>query len=190
MAGNGELIFFLLQSCKSFERKNRVIKDRIYIIILLIAMVCILSAKEKIYADMYRYVDNTGTVVYTDDLSVVPESQRKSALVFEDGKTKSDVDSEGQNEKDKKERLPKKEGDEANFGKELQKRKAFLDKELEKLQAEKARLEKERLTLKSEKQRQEYQEKAQKYNQKIKKYNQKKRQLNKKIEQFNQRLAD
>ena len=86
-------------------------------------------------AEMFKYVDKDGNVLYTDDLSVVPEKQRPGVEVFESTLDQAVSTSEDKESEQEQTATTEKESSEELITR-LEKQREALDQEAKALQAE------------------------------------------------------
>ncbi|MBL7178926.1 MAG: DUF4124 domain-containing protein [Desulfobacterales bacterium] len=116
---------------------------------ILLLILILFSA--PVSAEFYKYVDKDGNVLYTDDLSQVPEEQRAGLRVFDESQSGT-YSTTGDVEKQEKQMLPgegetsrqKEAGDFEETRQRLEKQKEALDKESEALEKEREALVKEK----------------------------------------------
>lgn len=146
-------------------------------------------------ADVYKYTDKSGDVVFTDDLSKVPKNQRESALVIEEGEKDAETEEKSIEPVKEEKETGQKPGSKSVSEKkqarqQLVKQKADLKTESERLKAQRKELEKMKQSIQTREDRKEFKEKLKEYNRRIEAHNEKQQRLHEKIEEFNQSLAD
>lgn len=156
-------------------------------------------------ADVYKYIDNSGAVVFTDDISKVPVEQRESAFVdkaieSEDGtssppeKVKAEEPinwreiAEGiESDKEKDALATPEDGSQGQntLRKSLEQMQIDLKAESEALTARRNELTGKKRAVNTEEGREEYNEKVKALNSRIEAYKQKEKQLMQKIKAYN-----
>ncbi|MCK5542950.1 MAG: DUF4124 domain-containing protein [Desulfobacterales bacterium] len=142
------------------------------------------------YATVYKYVDDNGVTVYTDDFSQVPNKNRKIAEEFDEIKTTSDSEKTFNKDQEK----PKKEIDynKLNFNKfkeALVKKREALDNEILILNREKEELLKLEKTVRTKQGKIKYKQRATELNEKVEAFNQRQRDFSKQLEEYNNRFT-
>ena len=134
--------------------------------------------------EFYRYVDKSGHVKYTDDLSQVPEEQRPKAKAY--------IESKGiQEEKTDDSVIVEEEPVQSSrqqfdlVKSRLDKEKLELEKEYEGMMKEQKALSEEKKTAKTRIQIQKHNKKALKFNETVAAYEKKKKALDDEIRKFN-----
>lgn len=140
-------------------------------------------------ADLYKYIDQTGTIVYTDDLAQVPLSQRENSL-----KIKEEIVPQNETPVPSAEGSPSAAGKPVNSnmseeGAALQKEQTLLENEYRELSALNDQLEQEKALAKTRQEVSEFNIKADELNLKIEDYKKRQEAFIKKVNEYNQQLA-
>ena len=137
--------------------------------IIFIYMILFTIITDVVFAEYYKYIDESGRIKYTDDISKIPDSYREQAQTFKEYKsntTKHDV-------KKEKEQIPESvsgKDAESQNDKQLKVRKQMqteLDKEYESLIAIEKKLMEEKAHLKTREDFKAYNEKIKNLNTQI-----------------------
>ena len=134
--------------------------------------------------DIYKYIDENGTVIYTDDLSRVPDAKRKSVA-----KIPGSRESSGETEKDV--RIQKDESllsEKERIRNELEKTDKELQKEYTKLKEMKDRLAEKKKSLETKDEKRAYYKEVQKLNEKISDYKKRYSVFEEKVSRFNKSI--
>lgn len=156
-------------------------------------VVMLVFAPQAIKADFYRYTDNKGNIVFTDDLSSVPDDQRQMVEKYHEAPPSLNVEKLT----DKSKPGPDFKNDQTNIlsreemslkKKELEKKQSELEKEYEALMEEKKRLEKQKDEAKGRKEIKEYNKQVLIFSDRLNQYNEKRTTLEKDVNEYNSAL--
>lgn len=160
---------------------------------LLTFMVIFVLTPHATKADFYKYIDKSGNIVFTDDLSAIPEDQRQKAEKYREAPPSIKV--QESNEKSKPELNSKKDQgtplttEEMSLKKkELEKKQSELEKEYEILMQEKARLEKQKNEAIGRNKIKAYNEQILRFSERLNKYNEERTTLEKDVNEYNSTL--
>jgi predicted RNase H-like nuclease (RuvC/YqgF family) len=136
-------------------------------------------------AEFYRYVDEHGNVLFTDDLSKVPPEQRGTVQSYEatESPPLSTV------KQDKEEEMTKSLTDNDMQRQKLLDQQNVLNKEYEDLMAERSRLDAEKDKAITQVEIKAYNKRIIDFNTRIKAYEEKREALNREVKTFNDRLG-
>jgi hypothetical protein len=147
-------------------------------------------------AEYYRYIDKDGHVHYTDDLTAVPENQRTDINEYNEIQS-NEVDRQKDEDKVKspdtlieEKQAGTKDGtyDFSEMKKELDSKKAALNKEYETLMDEKKQLQEEKNKLRNRTAAKNYNKSVLEFNEKIEDYQKRKKEFDAEVESYNNQV--
>jgi hypothetical protein len=161
-------------------------------LIAFVLALCMLVSVPVVSADVYKYVDQDGTIIYTDDITQVPASQRETSLeIKEPEKTDSaTVASDTDAATPKVQPALKGSAGMSKSQKELELQQEQLTREHEALKLEVTELENEKKAASTRKEISEYNLKTEALNIRIKAYQEKQAEFIEKVNAYNQSVAD
>lgn len=149
----------------------------------------LMVAMQPAQADFYRYVDEHGNVLYTDDLSKVPADQRDKAQAYEESESPAATTGEASDQdKDQKDSSA---GDASVLAQErerIEAREKALNDEYKRLMKERSELDKEKQNALTPAQIKAYNQKIVDFNTRIQAYEEKRSLYTDQLESFNERL--
>jgi DNA repair exonuclease SbcCD ATPase subunit len=154
-----------------------------------VGLIIILVFASTASAEFYRYVDQHGNVIYTDDLSKVPEDQRDKVRQYENSpepvipKTKEETDASQakvQTDRDELEDLRQ----------QLQTREKTLNKEYKELMKIRKELNEERSKAVTKAQRESYNQRIVEFNTRIQDYEKQRDALAVEVDAFNKKAEE
>jgi chromosome segregation ATPase len=145
----------------------------------------ILALSHPALAEFYKYIDENGNILFTDDLSKVPEDQRQNLKSYEEvppdpdsGFRKVDADRE-------------KSVEELNRSRDdIAERKAQLDNEYQEMLRERADLEIQKKNAITDEQIKAYNQKVTAFNEKMRQFEEKRKALEAEIEKFRKKQSE
>lgn len=163
----------------------------------LLVLVTALIMAGHAYAEFYKYIDESGNILYTDDLSKVPLDQRKDVRQYKESgpvekaaeQDAGDVSPEtGEAAKPQASVSKEKARELTRQAKDLNARRETLDTEYNALIEERKKLEAEKDPAMSSEQIREYQKKIQQYNTRTKTYEEKREKLIEDVDAYNKSI--
>ncbi len=148
-------------------------------LVLLIMIISSLPAS----GEYYRYVDNKGNLIYTDDLGKIPKNQMSNVKEYNEYKSYADNDIQ-QKESQPANQETDTENDTINRKLSFVAKRQELDKEYLSIMKEREQLEKERKSM-AGKSKKEIKKKTEELNEKIENYQKKLKEFNEKFASFN-----
>ena len=147
-------------------------------------------------AEYYRYIDKDGNVHYTDDLTAVPESQRTDINEYNEIRSNAVEQQKDENKVKPPETLIEEKQGETKDGtydfsemkKQLDLKKAALNKEYKALMDEKNQFEKEKNKLRNRTAARHYNKAVSEYNDKIEDYKKRKKEFDAEVENYNNQV--
>ena len=136
------------------------------------------------YAELYKYVDENGVVSYTDNLSKVSVSSKKSVEVIDEILAEEAEQEEG------KEDAQVKESGQAKTIQELNLIKTDLDQEYNSCTIEQDKLVQEKEKIKTNEEKIEFNKKVQELNQRIEAYTEKNKAYQKLVDEYNYSISN
>lgn len=157
-------------------------------LLAILAMLVLTPIKAK--ADFYKYIDENGNTIFTDDLSKVPENQRDKVKKYQEPpqlpQSKKSVIKKTQKLNPENSQNISATSDEMNTKKEeLEKRQTQLEKEYEALMEEKVALEHQKAESKGRNEIKIYNEQVRLFSDKLNKYNKKRITLETEVSEYN-----
>lgn len=139
-------------------------------------------------ADFYRYVDEHGNVLFTDDLSKVPPELRGTVQSYEAAESAPLPTLKKDKDKDTEDQVDKTITDTDMQRQKLLDQQNVLNKEYEDLMAERSRLDAEKVKAVTQAEIKEYNKRIIDFNTRIKAYEEKRDALTREVKAFNDRL--
>lgn len=167
------------------ERKQEMFKTTL---LAILAMFVLTPIEAK--ADFYKYIDENGNIIFTDNLSKIPKNQRNKVEKYHEpppiSQSKESVIDNAQ-KLDSKDNTEKSATDEAMKVKReaLEKRQTQLEQEYEVLMKEKTALEHQKDEAKGRDEIKKYNEHVRLFSDKLNKYNEKRMSLETEITEYN-----
>jgi chromosome segregation ATPase len=158
------------------------------ILLAILAMLVLTQIEAK--ADFYKYTDENGSTIFTDDLSKIPENQRNKIKKYQEPlslpKTEKSVIKKPQKSTPENSKKVSATIEEINAKKEeLEKRQIHLEQEYETLMKEKAALEHQQAEAKGRNKIKVYNEQVRVFSDKLNKYNKKRITLEAEVSEYN-----
>ena len=138
------------------------------------------------WAEFYRYVDEHGNVIFTDDLGKVPVQQRSQIQIYEGSRTAPQPEAA---ETEKVIDNQEKSDSDIQEGQRLKEQQTGLNQEYDALMAERAKLNEQKDQVVTPDQKAEYNKKIVDFNTRIQAYEEKRDALAREIEAFNNRVS-
>jgi chromosome segregation ATPase len=157
-------------------------------LLAILAMFVLTSIEAK--ADFYKYIDENGNIIFTDNLSKIPKNQRNKMEKYHEpppiSRSKEAAVDNAQ-KLDSKDNSKISATDEAMKAKreELEKRQAQLEQEYEALMKEKTELEQQKAEAKGRHEIKKYNEHVRLFSDKLNKYNEKRISLETDVTEYN-----
>ncbi len=159
---------------------------------LFIILIALLFSTVGAFAEFYKYIDKEENILFTDDLSEVPQNQRPGVIEYGEPEKKTESSKESGYAEESAEIQPEEDGPldntsndpAANFGN----RKNALEQEYILLKKENAELANTNKKLKTKAQVERYNEKVLLIKEKIEHYKKNRAELNAEIEEYNKSI--
>lgn len=160
---------------------------------LLAILVMFVFTPEATKAAFYKYVDKKGNIVFTDDLSTIPENQRQNAERYSEPPPASEIETPAEENTPKSDSektlqaLPASE--EINLKKEeLEKKQTELKQEYNTLMKEKEELERQKIEAKGREKIKAYNDHVMQFSEKLNKYNERRIALENEVSKYNETI--
>ena len=158
---------------------------------LFVILITLLFSTAAVFAEFYKYVDKEGNILFTDNLSEVPQNQRPVVAEYDETKNQTDESKKSGYAKETAENQPEEESvDNTNNDPvvDFNNRKKALEQEHILMEKENAELANIKKNLKTKAQIESYNKKVLSMNEKIKNFTKNRTKLNTEIEEYNKSI--
>ncbi|MCD6271804.1 MAG: hypothetical protein J7K30_02900 [Deltaproteobacteria bacterium] len=159
---------------------------------LFIILIALLFSTVGAFAEFYKYIDKEGNILFTDNLSEVPQNQRPGVIEYGEPEKKIESSKESGYAEESAEVQPEEDGPLDNTSNDpaanFNNRKNALEQEYILLKKENAELANTKKNLETKAQVESYNKKVLLMNEKIENYKKNKAELNSGIEEYNKSI--